>query len=117
MAHTSRRHSLLLGLSGNLMTQERPPPPFLAFMKETLSRVDRFLGVAGNYCSVFFTRLTLATEVYKQTSGNVIQVTFRNRRNYSNNHRKGLSRAANSGSQLIVLLRMPHPRLLLEQAC
>lgn len=87
-------------------------------MKETLSQVDRFLGVAGSYYSVFFMRLTLATEVYKQTSGNVIQVTFRNRRNYRNNSRKGLSRAANSGSQLIVLLRMTlPPRLLPEQAC
>lgn len=69
--HLQMAHSLLLGLSGNLMTQERPPPPFLAFMKETPSQVDRFLRVAGNYYSVFFMHLTLATEVYKQTSGNV----------------------------------------------
>lgn len=102
--HLQEAHSLLLGLSENLMTQERPPPPFLAFMKETLSQVDRFLRVADNYHSVFFTRLTLATEVYKQTSGNVIQVTFRNRRNYSNNSREGLSCVANSVSQLLSFL-------------
>ena len=109
--HLQEAHSLLLGLSGNLMTHEGPSSSLPGL------QVGRTLRVAGSYYSVFFTHLSLATEIYKQTSGNVIQVTFRNRRNYSNNSRKGLSRAANSGSQLIVLLRMPPPRLLPEQPC
>lgn len=98
--HLQGAQYLLLGLSGNLITQERPPPPFLALMKETLSQVDRLLGVSGNYYSVIFKHLTLAISIYKYTSGNVVKVTFRNRRSYSNNSSQGVSNGANSGSQL-----------------